>query len=157
MLDTAIRNTKAEFFKEQLAIGKNIEIKVIGNSMLPFLRSGDILIVKKAKISYIHPGEVVLTCKKSRFFAHRVFKRHKDSFITKADALIGFDAPCHEKELLGKAIGKKAGDKILSLETDAWRLKGLMILGAALFLAYVYVPLRFFRKVTRMVLKPLRN
>jgi signal peptidase I len=81
-------------------------LKVSGNSMLPWIRPGDVLFVQGADIRCVSPGQVVLFARGKRLIAHRVIGRRRVAgqvFLeTKGDATWDADAPISETELLGR-------------------------------------------------------
>jgi hypothetical protein len=75
-------------------------VSASGSSMLPWIRSGDWLLVdfgaSDAKI-----GEIVLVSRGDVIFAHRVVRRNQDALVTKGDNRRRFDAPVAPPEILG--------------------------------------------------------
>ena len=75
-------------------------VSASGTSMLPWIRSGDWLLVDfgafDAKI-----GEIVLVSRGDVIFAHRVVRRNRDALVTKGDNRRRFDAPIARAEIPG--------------------------------------------------------
>lgn len=85
-------------------------LKVSGKSMLPWLRPGDIVFVRKTDASQISRGNVVVFENDGHVSMHRVIERisSRDGdagsarFITKGDARVLADAPIGADELCGR-------------------------------------------------------
>lgn len=83
-----------------------LRLEVHGSSMLPSIRPGDILTVRRQGISDVRCGDVVLFAREGRLFAHRVMKKLEDRagalLISRGDALLNEDLPVTTSELLGR-------------------------------------------------------
>jgi signal peptidase I len=79
-----------------------LRFRAHGRSMLPTMRSGDILTVEKADASDLRTGDVVLIQAASgAVLAHRIIKRDGDSWTTCGDALYVPDEPFRADHLIG--------------------------------------------------------
>lgn len=65
-------NLKAELAVEVLRSFGEARIRVTGTSMLPAVWPGDIVTVRRGSAEEILQGEIVLSRREGRFFAHRV-------------------------------------------------------------------------------------
>jgi len=150
-MENAILAAKAALYKQD--IGKNgiIQITVTGNSMFPFLENNDVIVLHSSNLDDIAIGDIVLTYNDSRILCHRVFKKNKTGFQTKADALIYPDPFAKEIDLIGKVIGKRKGSKIIGLNTYSARFIGLFISKLMIVGAFLYIPLRLLRKIIRFL------
>jgi len=99
--------------------------RVLGQSMFPWIRSGDYVFVRRCAIETISAGEVILYGRDRRLFVHRVLRRMRDArignsntvLITKGDALDGRDVPVLESEFLGRVTRIHRGKQHLDLES----------------------------------------
>jgi signal peptidase I len=77
-----------------------------GASMLPTLLPGDELLVQRASLAELVPGDMVLFKQHARWFAHRVRLVEKNGkrpcLITRGDALGADDPPVFPEDLLGR-------------------------------------------------------
>jgi signal peptidase I len=90
----------------------SLSIPVIGWSMLPSLRTGDILQIKYVESEFINAGDIVVFMHGDALFAHRVISRMNRlgadrleddfRFTTQGDSLPEPDAPISSLQLLGK-------------------------------------------------------
>lgn len=103
-------------------------MRVSGSSMLPAIRPGDVITVRRCGHEGASPGEVVLFCREGRFFAHRVVARAGEALITRGDAIAVPDAPVLPDELLGKVVATERGGRPLGA-----RPTGLERLAAGVF------------------------
>ena len=109
MLDATPNSTQqlSSALAEEL-LRKHGEMRFIaqGASMLPTILSGDELIVRRASLAELAPGDLVLFKLNGRWFAHRVqrIKRNgnKLCLIARGDALTVNDPPVFPEDLLGR-------------------------------------------------------
>ena len=77
-------------------------LRVLGGSMTPWIRSGDLVFIKRYDFERVSAGDVVLFEREGRFFVHRMMGREQTvraaqkvvRLITKGDALDGARRPC---------------------------------------------------------------
>lgn len=93
-----------ELAAESLRLAGRLRLRVGGSSMLPAIRSGDILEVQARRACDIRPGSVVLFERGGRLFAHRVVGNGAGALVTRGDALAHADAAIGDAELLGEVI-----------------------------------------------------
>lgn len=70
-----VRIENSRFFenlKIYLDQGKKIKFTVSGNSMRPFIRNGDQVILKPIELTDIKEGRIVLASKNGQFLLHRI-------------------------------------------------------------------------------------
>jgi hypothetical protein len=81
--------------------------------MVPSILPGDLVLIQRASLHEISPGEVVLFLQKGRLFVHRVVDRkivatagqlEESCLITRGDRLRHEDPPVTEPELLGRLV-----------------------------------------------------
>ncbi|MFH1459657.1 MAG: nucleotidyltransferase family protein [Candidatus Omnitrophota bacterium] len=142
-----VLENKINIYNEQLEKNKKLEIKMIGNSMLPFLKNGQVVLIKPAQITDVKTGDIVLTCFENRLLCHRVFKKNKYSFRTKADAFLKLDPIMTKANLMGKVVAYKFGENYIRVDKNFSRLLGIIISRFSLFMAYFYPVLRFIKRM----------
>jgi len=152
-MEADILDIKINFFREDLKQGKNVCLKVTGNSMLPFIKSGETLVIAPADFAKVRVGEVVLSCVNGRPFCHRVFHKTSGYLLTKADAFIGFDPRVKKEDFLGKVIAKEKKGRRLGMDGLSARVGGIFISYVTLFSALFYPTLRRLRKIIRAALE----
>jgi hypothetical protein len=101
-----------------------VRLRVFGTSMVPSILPGDLVLIQRAGLHEVSPGEVVLFLQKGRLFVHRVVDREflavagrpKESrLITRGDRLRHEDPPVTAPELLGRVVSIKRDDRIVEL------------------------------------------
>ncbi len=95
-------------FEDILSRGLGLRVRVTGRSMIPFLKGGEVLTIKKVASSTLNIGDLIL-CKNPSDapLVHRIIKKKRGPdglavFQTKGDALISFDEPVASHGVLGK-------------------------------------------------------
>lgn len=76
--------------------------KVISDSMAPYIRKDDVIIVKIT--DDIKPGDVITYKLNEDFITHRVESINDDSYITRGDSNNIGDKPVPKKDVVGKEI-----------------------------------------------------
>lgn len=123
---------KNELFEDILNKGLSLCIKVTGRSMSPFLRGGEILTIRKVPCSSLEKGDLLFFKNRHGFpIIHRIIKTRRTSnnmniFLTRGDALIAYDSPVNEHEVLGKVcnIQKNVSGKEIKhidMESFLWK------------------------------------
>jgi signal peptidase I len=128
--------------------------RVLGNSMFPWIRSGDFVFVRRSDFDAASVGHVILYERSNRLFVHRVLRRAKapvnaagsSMLVTKGDALDRADSPVSKSEFLGRITRIHRRQRHADLESLGSVLFGrfLAIVSRASFLAYA--PLRLVRQ-----------
>jgi signal peptidase I len=113
-----------------------VRLCAFGTSMAPSILPGDLLVIQKAGIDEISPGEVVLFSREGRLFIHRVADR-KVSFtaesleesilITRGDRLCQDDPPVSSRELLGRVVCLERGRRKIELLARPDGSRGWMV------------------------------
>jgi len=86
-------------------------LRVIGSSMLPSIRPGDVLIIRRRPIGDVRCGDVAVFVRDDRLFVHRVIAHHGSHLVTRGDSLPSPDAPVTATELAGVAVRLVRGGK----------------------------------------------
>lgn len=110
-----------ELLADALCRGGAVSLRVLGGSMWPWLRSGDVISVRREDPARIQRGDIVLFAREGRLFAHRVIRKAlcegRAVLLTKGDALPRADAPLANDELLGRVVSFRRGRRHVALDT----------------------------------------
>ena len=96
--------SKNELAAEALRSFGELRLRVTGSSMLPAIRPDDVLLLRRCRIEEAGPGDIVLSIRQRRLFAHRVISRSAERLVTQGDGVAEPDLPVTAHELLGKVI-----------------------------------------------------
>lgn len=135
-------------FEDILAAGATLRVKATGKSMLPFLRGGETLTIRKVPPSSLRMGDVIFFRNLGgHAVVHRIVRKSGEretgfTFLTKGDALVGPDEPVSEKEILGKVCAVENGVHHTNLEAGAWRAFNYLVAVIGLFKARSRAALR---------------
>jgi signal peptidase I len=102
---------------------KYISAKLIGSSMEPLLKIGDVLLVKKVPFDQLAVGNIVVFENEagSMLITHRILSFHPDgALMTKPDAtLIHADfLPVRQHKVVGKVIAAYRGTQEVAIENS---------------------------------------
>src|ERR1700688_4923956 len=101
-----------------------VRLRVFGTSMVPSILPGDLVLIHKASLNDISPGEVVMFLQKGRLFVHRVVDRRvaatsggpvEPCLITRGDRLRHDDPPVSSPELLGRVVSIERDNRKVEL------------------------------------------
>jgi signal peptidase I len=91
-----------------------VRLRVFGMSMVPSVLPGDVVLIQRAALEEILPGEIAVFLREERLFVHRVVDRKTMSvagsgdeelcLITRGDRQRDCDLPVNSSELLGRVI-----------------------------------------------------
>jgi signal peptidase I len=126
-------------------------LRVLGGSMTPWIRSGDLVFIKRYDFERVSAGDVVLFERAGRFFVHRMMGREQTvragqkvvRLITKGDALEGLDAPVSPEEFLGRATRIHRGHRHIDLESLNRIVLGRIVARFSSMSPFLYRALRF--------------
>lgn len=134
--------------KEILARGYHLRFKVRGSSMLPFIRSGQMIQVAPVQVVDLRPGDVIFyRIRGGALAAHRLLKKQlvegKMLLATRGDSLPASKVELVETEqILGRVVSIELG-KGRKLRIDAgWgRVLGIWLARISPTIRWVYPPL----------------
>ena len=127
--------------------------KALSDSMVPLIRKGDVLEIKKDPFHLLKAGDVIAFCQDNgeKFYVHRVIKTDLENkrLKTKGDNLERVDEPVDIKQYVGKAIfAKTSGD---SIPLVGWRSR---LFGWSLSQKLPEIPeLSYLEKIVKKLLK----
>jgi signal peptidase I len=91
-----------------------VRLRVFGTSMVPSVLPGDMVLIQRAALEEILPGEIAVFLREGRLFVHRVVERKKLfvegnsnqelCLITQGDRQRECDLPVNSSELLGRVV-----------------------------------------------------
>lgn len=111
--------------------GNTLRLRARGESMLPFLRHGDVLHVRPLAAAAVRVGDVICYAPSpGRLHLHRVVARDERGFVTRGDALPYVEA-VPATAVLGRVIARERGGRVRRLDTAAARRSGRAIVTAA--------------------------
>jgi signal peptidase I len=119
--------------------------------MIPWMRPGDFIFVRRFDFGKVSPGDVIVFQRKGLLVVHRAICRVKaapsetteSSLITKGDASNETDAPVSAGEYLGRATRIHRGRHHIDLESFTQRVLGRFLARISRLSRVVYSPLRF--------------
>lgn len=81
--------TSFALVREELRAGRRVEVRVLGQSMLPFFRSGSRILLRPIQQEDIRVGAVVLAeCPNGHFVVHRIYRLRGEEVILLGDGNI---------------------------------------------------------------------
>lgn len=133
-------------FEDILLNGTDLRVRVTGISMMPFLKGGEVLTIRKTPSVYLKKGDLILF--RNSYDApvlHRVIKKHKSNngafrFLTKGDALAAFDEEINGDSVLGKVCeikrpGSSGKFKHIDMNSTFRKCAGLLIAASGFYKA----------------------
>ena len=122
-----------------------------GYSMHPFIKDGEVIIVKPVKIFEIMRGDVIFYHASQEMVAHRVIKKCRENdkivLVTKGDSNFNFDSPFGEKNVMGKVIAIEKPNGTIMLDCKTWRIVNYMIARHSLLSLLIYRRICFLKRV----------
>lgn len=112
--------------QEVLARGLTLRIKVNGESMHPFIRNDDILIIEPRGAADINIGDIVLNRQPSgAYIVHRLIKRNgAATLVTKGDSQSNYDVPFAAEQVIGRVVQIEGCRKRMKLSGGPGRVLG---------------------------------
>lgn len=119
-------------FREAVAIlsdGRNVKIRLVGQSMLPFLcPECDILTIGPCRKMKLRIGDVVFANYHGNYILHRIVKIGNDNaYYLRGDACRGECEEVGRRDIAGVLISIKRKELIIvCYDNYLWRLKGVL-------------------------------
>lgn len=116
-----------------LGQGSYLRFRAHGNSMAPFIRNGDIVLVEPKKASELRIGDIVFYRRAGgRHVAHRLIHRNGNDgslvLTTRGDNLRHLDVPVFPEQVLGRVIRIEGQGRYLWVGGRAgWALNRLLL------------------------------
>jgi len=131
VLDGERRRGDAAKIAAQLQERGRIHLRVHGSSMQPWVRPGDIALIRRTGIDDVRCGDVVLFQRENRFFVHRLVEKRGTlraaEFLVKGDAHRGPDGVINDELILGRVTCIYRGEKRIDLNSPRQLALGLMV------------------------------
>ena len=127
-MDEALTIPNKSFFKaveDYLIEGKSIQIKVKGNSMLPFLFNGDNIELSKIEKGACKIGEVVLAKWKDGYVLHRVIFKGRKRFYLVGDNNLFQIERINPESVIARVISAHREGSSIDIQKIGPRIKGI--------------------------------
>jgi signal peptidase I len=138
---------------EALKRRSRIALRVHGTSMLPWVRQGDIALIRQITIENVRCGDVVLFRRENHLFVHRIVEKRgsldAEQLFSKGDAHPTPDGVVEKQELLGRVVRIYRDGQRIDLDAPGQLALGLFISQMSLHSRFWYPLARFAAMVTR--------
>jgi signal peptidase len=91
------------------------QLRVTGTSMLPAVWPGDVIVVRRKRVTDLAVGQVALCYRNGSFLAHRVVARSPNAIITSGDSLPYDDPQFCDTEVLGEVTSILRNGKAVAM------------------------------------------
>jgi hypothetical protein len=138
----------------------HVSMRVHGTSMLPWVRPGNIALIRQTSIENVRCGDIVLFRRDTHLFVHRIVEKRglldTTQLFSKGDAHPTSDGLVEEGQLLGRVVRiYKDGDGI-DLDAPGQLALGLLMSKLSLHSRYWYPLAKFVAIVTRPMRRLIR-
>ena len=100
-----------EFIGVLLEDNRQLQFRMKGYSMFPYLRPGDRGIVQKCTAAELKPGDIIVFYLQSNLVAHRFLHQEGEFLTAKGDNNFRPDTPVPVQQLVGKLIAMERNGK----------------------------------------------
>jgi hypothetical protein len=132
-----------------------VSMRVHGTSMLPWVRPGNIALIRQTTIENVRCGDIVLFRRGAHLFVHRIVEKRGSldtaQLFSKGDAHPTSDGPVGHEQLLGRVVRIYKDGERIDLDAPGQLALGLLISKLSLHSRYWYPLARFVAVVTRPV------
>lgn len=130
-----------------------VSLRVHGTSMMPWVRAGDIAMIRTVRAETLRCGHLVLFRRSNSLFVHRIVNRkgplEASQIFVKGDAHPTSDGLVAQGELLGRVAWLYREGRRIDLEARGQRALGLFISRLSLYSWLWYPALKFAANITR--------
>ena len=125
------REEDAHHIAEALAKHGRIALRVHGTSMLPWIRPGDVALIRHTDNAGVRFGDVALFRRANHIYVHRIVDKrgpwHSEKLTAKGDAHSHADGELKQGELLGRVVRLYRRGSRIDLDSPAQLALGLLI------------------------------
>jgi hypothetical protein len=124
------RTDFAELSAAILGQGAALRFRADGRSMVPFIRTGDVLTVQPVAAADLKVGDVIF-CRLAgdKLVAHRLTGRcqaaGRSYLVTRGDAAVGLAEQVQPNQVLGRVMTVQRGPRLFRLDRGRWWWLGL--------------------------------
>ncbi|HUC55184.1 MAG TPA: signal peptidase I [Candidatus Cybelea sp.] len=151
------RKSDVQHITDALGQRGRVLLKAYGSSMQPWVRPGDIAIVRQVTTENVRRGDVILFRRHNQLFVHRIVDERVMLGVrqvsAKGDAHPESDGWLETDELLGRVVFIFRGSKRLPLETSSQIVLGRVIARLSEWNRFWYPAARFALRSSR----PMRH
>jgi signal peptidase I len=105
-----LKHAKNGLFLDLLRKSGRARLRVAGNSMLPTLRAGDMIVVEAINDTAVRPADIVVFLQSGTFCTHRVWKSGRSTVVTRGDMNRHLDSPISQAECLARVVAIERKD-----------------------------------------------
>ena len=119
ILDTA---EYVPILQELTEEGKEVCLKISGNSMLPFLRNGRDFAFFARPDTPLEPGQIVFYRRSGgQYVLHRICRIENGMLYLAGDAQAALEGPVSQDAVFARVTRVRRGEKLLTPDTPAWK------------------------------------
>jgi signal peptidase I len=136
----------------------SLRVKVTGRSMAPFLLGGEVLTIKKVPYESLRKGDLIFFKNHHGVpLIHLIIKKGTNSVQTKGDALLAFDEPVLEQDVLGKVcmiekIVAHGDRQSINIASFIWRKTNFVIAIMSVIKSKAYCAIRRIYRIKHSVI-----
>jgi hypothetical protein len=130
---------QVKFIGKELQVGLSSEEHALyfhGESMLPFLREGDLLIVRPIAFDDVQRGDIITYRNGDKFPTQRVFEKHKHLLSMRCDSWKKFTNDVSPDDVLGRAEAQCRDGQWITMSSAKWQRAARRSLRRALIRAW---------------------
>ncbi|MCI0521418.1 MAG: S24/S26 family peptidase [Chloroflexi bacterium] len=105
---------------EVMQAGQPLRLRVNGESMSPWLRRGDWIVVHAVQADRLTLGDILLTARQGEMVTHRLVARGAGGWYTKGDHFFHLDPPLEAGAILGVVRAVERGAGRAAMDVGAW-------------------------------------
>jgi len=147
------RRGDAQLISRVLAKRGRIALRVHGTSMLPWVRPGDVALIRKADAGAVRFGDVALFLHGEHLLVHRIVRKSGgfdgEKFLTKGDAHPNADSLLGKEQLLGRVVRIFRDGKRIDMEAPRQLALALLLAKVSLVSRFWYPAVRILAVTTR--------
>lgn len=111
--------------EDYLAQDKQVRFPVKGRSMLPFLREGDVIELRRVQVTDLHVGQVVLANYEQGFILHRIVKMKGVSLHLAGDGNYHQVEEISRNAVIAAVVNAYRGEQNLNINTTYKKMLGI--------------------------------
>ena len=100
--ETYLHEACCDLIADVARISGKVQLRVAGTSMIPILRPGDVVVVRRCQLPDLVPRSLVMFQRRGGLVVHRMIERSAGHIITRGDAIPCMDEPVSFSDVIGR-------------------------------------------------------
>lgn len=137
--------------ESEIGKGNSVKIRLVGNSMLPFLHEEkDLLTISPFSLKELKRGDIVLANSYDQYYLHRIISLNNDTIQLCGDAICDSFENIQIDRIIGILRSVERNRHIIKCNALHWKIKGIVWMWLFPIRSYLLIIYNCIKKIKRI-------